>query len=676
MPDTTGREGVGQPQDRGALETVLAALPAACFFLDEGNRFADYRGSSDFPLFDTPEAFLGKTIPEALPPPVASLLEEACQKARSGGGTVQTEYCLPLGNATRWFVARFRARGDGSVIALVQESTEARRAEDLLRESEERFRAFFRLSPLGTVIARASDGLILEVNEAFSRVTGHRREELIGRTSLEAGFYPSPEDRVRLMQVLRATGRVEGVETTILTKSRERRRILFSGETIRIGDESCSLAVVLDATEMFQVREELEEAHRHLETRVRERTEELEAAKEQLERDIRARIQAEEERDRLEEGLRRSQALEAVGRLAGGVAHDFNNLLASILACSYAARTNVGDAAVVSAELERIQTLCQQGGEVTRHLLTVARDPPHVLQSIDLRTEVDRLRVLAERAMDRTIATRVRLDETPLWVRGDRGLVMAALLNLCLNARDAMEDGGTLTLAAGRRREGGRDWVVVSVEDTGPGVPEGLRDLIFQPFFTTKQGGRGTGLGLSTALATAQRFGGTIEVESSPGRGSTFALLLPAAEEGSPEPPPVQAPTASAVAPAARARPPLVLVVEDEEDVGRMMEAALTTGGYRVLRARSGIVALEAVRDRRNEIRLALLDLVLPGLGGAEVHRLLRTLAPEIPVAFSTARPDLAAAANPNAPCLRKPFTEQELLDAVSGAIAAAEKSS
>jgi DNA-binding response OmpR family regulator len=116
-------------------------------------------------------------------------------------------------------------------------------------------------------------------------------------------------------------------------------------------------------------------------------------------------------------------------------------------------------------------------------------------------------------------------------------------------------------------------------------------------------------------------------------------------------------------------------VVEDEEDVGRMMEAALTAAGYRVLRARSGIVALEAVRDHRNEIRLTLLDLVLPGLGGTEVYRLLRTLAPEVPVAFATARPDLAEAVAPNTSCLRKPFTEQELLDAVSEAIAIARES-
>ncbi len=664
MPKTTGREGVGHPPDRGDIEAVLASLPAAYFLLDDQDRFLDYRGPADFPLLAPPDAFLGKTIAEVLPPPAASLLTEACEEARSGGGTVETGYSLRIEDEPRWFVARFRARGDGAVVALVHDATEARRTEGMLRESEERFRAFFRLSPLGTVIARAADGLILEVNEAFTRLTEYRREEVIGRTSLELGFYPSPEDRVRLMQLLRATGRAEGIETTILTKSRSPKRILFAAETIKIDDENCSLAVVLDATEMIRIREALAEAHSLLETRVRERTEELEAAKEQLEHDIRARIRVEEERDRLEERVRRSQALEAVGRLAGGVAHDFNNLLGSILACAYASRTRAGDPESVTQEMERIQALCQQGGEVTRHLLTVAREPPDVLQSIDLRAELDRLRVLLERAMGRAVAVRVRAGDRPLWVRVDRGLITAALLNLCLNARDAMEAGGTLTVDARRRREGDRDWVAVSVADTGPGIPEGLRDRIFQPFFTTKEGGRGTGLGLSTALATAQRFGGTIEVASSPGRGATFTLTLPA-EQGMPPPAPASAAANAVEAPRPGGRPPLLLVVEDEEDVGRMMEAALTAEGYRVIRARSGIVALEAVRDHREEIRLALLDLVLPGLGGHEVYRLLRSLAPEIPVAFATGREDLAAAADPKIPRLVKPFTDRELVEAV-----------
>ncbi len=370
----------------------------------------------------------------------------------------------------------------------------------------------------------------------------------------------------------------------------------------------------------------------------------------------------EAERDRYEEELRKSQGLQAAGRLAGGVAHDFNNLLGSVLGCVYAARIPGSDPATAASELDRIQDLCKQGAELTRNLLAVAGQAPGQSGPLELASELQRLRVLVERTCGRAVTAVFEVADDLPRVRGDRALINAILLNLCLNARDAMPGGGTLRVCASRRTVDGRDWAAVAVADSGEGVPPELTDLLFQPFFSTKHKARGAGLGLSTALAMAQQMGGTIDLENRPGRGATFTLRLPAlaAQPAALPTPPGAAPGAPTAAPAGP-----ILLVEDEEGIARMVVDALTRRGYPTLRATNGLEALERVRESGSELALVLLDLVLPTLPGAAVHRVLKATVPNLPVVFLTGREDLAAEIDPETPVLAKPFTEEELLACV-----------
>lgn len=419
--------------------------------------------------------------------------------------------------------------------------------------------------------------------------------------------------------------------------------------------------IVVSALERERVQDDLRRAHDELERRVRERTADLERAKRELEEDIAARERTEEEKLVLERQLRQGRVFEAVGQLAGGVAHDFNNILGSVIGCLYAARLQAGGNPALLEELDRAQALCQRGGDLTRRLLTVARRQPGRPALVRLTELVAEVRTLLERTLPKDIALRVELPEDLPSVCADRSMLTAALLNLCLNARDAMPRGGTLWVKASRdEAPEGTGWVSVRVSDTGVGIPSALHDRVFDPFFTTKGPGEGTGLGLAMVEATAREYGGEVSLQSEPSEGSTFTLRFPAVAE----------PPAPRARECAELRHPLVsspiLVVEDEDNVARMVCQVLGGQGYATLRATTGLEALEQVRDHAGSLGLVILDLVLPELGGEEVYRLLRSIAPEVAVLLITGREDLAHTHLSQAPLLPKPFTPAELLEKVA----------
>jgi len=353
--------------------------------------------------------------------------------------------------------------------------------------------------------------------------------------------------------------------------------------------------------------------------------------------------------------LERGQTLEAMGRLAGGVAHDFNNLLGAILGCLFTARMQGDLPAPVVEDLEQAQQLCKRGGQLTAQLLGVARQQGGRVEAIDGYRLLRDLGTLLEGALPPSIELRLEFGEGRPVVWGDRSHLHAALLNLALNAQDAMPQGGTLTL---------RTWAppgrwLIQVEDTGTGIPDELHDKVFEPFFTTKGVGAGTGLGLSVVHATAEELGGWVRLEAVSGRGALFTLSLPVAE-------------ASSNLPQRRRlrRGTALLVVEDEAPVARMMVAALEGQGYEVLLATGGADALELLHAHRSRVALVLLDLVLPGMSAESIYRLLRAVAPELPVLFTTGREDLAHSLDPSVAVLPKPFTDTELLAAVATALA------
>jgi PAS domain S-box-containing protein len=347
------------------------------------------------------------------------------------------------------------------------------------------------------------------------------------------------------------------------------------------------------------------------------------------------------EQRRLEVQYRQAQKMEAVGQLAGGIAHDFNNLLQVISGYASMALDRLVPGDALYEEVGEIRRASDRAAALVRQLLAFSRRQAMERRPMDLNETIGNLLKM----LRRVIGEHIDLGFTPGAavppVMADANQVEQILVNLLLNARDAMPGGGRIDLAtaaveaAGAFREG-RPWakdaayVLLAVTDSGPGIPLDVVDRIFEPFFTTKEVGRGTGLGLATVYGIVNQHDGMIEVETSPGRGTTFKVYLPSAGdvEGRQEAPasaPVHAPVQGTI-----------LVAEDEDMVRLLAVRVLEGAGFRVIVARDGEEALEVVEARAEEIDLALLDVVMPKVSGVDVHRRLRAVRPGVPVLFSS----------------------------------------
>ena len=370
----------------------------------------------------------------------------------------------------------------------------------------------------------------------------------------------------------------------------------------------------------------------------------------------------------LEFQLRQSQKMDAVGQLAGGLAHDFNNLLLAIMINTEAVQRHFGAEHEHADHLADIASASQRASDLVKQMLAFARRRPSQMAPLDLNQALASLSMMVRRLLPENVEIMLAAASTPLVVDADPAQLEQVLLNLCLNARDAMPDGGTLSietetvdidgqqlelgLAAGR-------YAVISVTDTGTGMALGVRDRIFEPFFTTKAPGKGTGLGLATAYSITRQHSGVLCVESQPGKGSTFRAYLPVSssavsasvtrelEDGPNLPPPVAKGT--------------ILVAEDEALVRSAVTSILRNAGYVVLAARDGVEALELLESGCGA-QLVLLDIVMPRLGGPETLLHIRRRWPELKVILSSGYGDGATALALDAVLLDKPYRAEELL--------------
>jgi PAS domain S-box-containing protein len=391
-------------------------------------------------------------------------------------------------------------------------------------------------------------------------------------------------------------------------------------------------------------------------------------------RDISERRRAEEERATLHRRLEEAQRLEAIGRLAGGVAHDFNNLLTPIMGEAEAALEVLGYDHPVATELRAILEAAGRAGALTRQLLAFGRRQVLQPRLVDLNAEVTSLHAMLRRVIGEDVEVRLALAPGPVALRADPGQVQQVLLNLAVNARDAMPSGGVLTLAtrvvpgaevAAASGAPPRDLVELTVADTGAGMSDEVRARIFEPFFTTKAPGQGTGLGLATVLGVVQQHGGTVEVRSARGRGTVFRILLPGADE------PLPPPSPAATAPDGAARRLSILLAEDEPAVRRLVAGYLAEAGHAVLAAPDAEQALALAAAHAGPLDLLVSDVVMPGMNGRQLHEAIRARRPGLKVVFMSGYPALPGtqeeivAGGPGA-VLSKPFTREELLARVA----------
>jgi len=622
----------------------------------------------------------------------------------------------------------------------IQDLSELDRLARLAEKREAMFQQVFNCSPAATSLTSIREGTLLQVNEAWCRLFGWSREEVLGRTLADLGLYRNPEDRHGLREDMARHGQVVNWPFLARRKDGGLLHVQVGVSRVQTEDEDCFLAVLHDFSSIHAA----EEATRVSEARFRSLIDQSPVAmtvvrglqvlyvnptfvamfglpdaesirgrsildcvappsrdaiveragrrarKLALESevetfglragtttfpihvvaaevafsdgpatvifvtDLTERIEAEEQRAHLQAQFLQSQKMESLGALAGGVAHDMNNVLAAILALSSAHLQLKSKDSLEYAAFDTISQAAVRGGRLVRSLLDFAR----VNSAEELELDLNTLLREEVRLLERTTLAKVRinleLEEDLPPVRGDASALTHAFMNLCVNAVDAMPEGGTLTL---RTRLWGADEIEVVVADNGAGMPKAVLDRALEPFYTTKAVGKGTGLGLSMVYSTVKAHGGRMELESEPGRGTRVRMFFPVCRTRSLEP--VAEPRAQAAC-----RRLSVLVVDDDDLVLSSVKRVVEVLGHATTTAVSGEEALALLAGGLRP-DVVILDMNMPGLGGKGTLPRLRALRPDLPVLLATGRADEyaheLAERVPGVTLLSKPFSMGEL---------------
>jgi signal transduction histidine kinase len=382
-----------------------------------------------------------------------------------------------------------------------------------------------------------------------------------------------------------------------------------------------------------------------------------------IERELRD-VKESTERQALEEQLRQAQKLESIGRLAGGIAHDFNNLLTAILGYTDMVLEQIGPDKPISKDLEEIRTASDRAVVLTRQLLAFSRRQSLHISAVNLNEVVSMMHNMLQRLIGERIDIALRLTSPLPPILADRGQLEQVLMNLIVNARDAMPQGGVITIETVAPDVESRDRIRLRVTDDGCGMDRATQARIFEPFFTTKGVGKGTGLGLSMVYGVMQQLGGHITVHSRTGQGTTFTLYFPGAPADDASKP--AAPPRTGIALSEHRE--VVLVVEDQRGVRQLVTRILSRHGYQVLEASSGMDAVALFEQNSSRIELLVTDIVMPQMSGSELAVHLRGIEPSLPVLFMSgySEEDLAHLdLGTQAAIIEKPFNASALLQAV-----------
>ena len=501
---------------------------------------------------------------------------------------------------------------------------EIKRNELALRRSEARYRSLVQSSVYG--IYRSSiEGRFLDVNPALITMLGYESAEQVLLLDPEKDVFAQPQEHARLIEEFRRSGRLDGIELKWKRKDGAVITVRISGRAVASADEPADVleAIAEDVTD----------------------------------------------RRALEDQLRQSQKMEAVGRLAGGVAHDFNNLLMVISGYAEVILSNLPSEDPLHEKGRAIQLAADRATTLTRQLLAFSRKQLLELKVVDVNAIVEDMERLLRPLIGENVELVTELTPQAAHIRADAGQIEQVLMNLVVNAKDAMPEGGRLTIQTqnivmdeGHRRgpqfiRPGR-YVMLSVSDTGSGMDKETQSRIFEPFFTTKEKGKGTGLGLSTVYGIVKQSGGYVMVQSEVDRGSAFQIYLPQVE-GAAEKQTVATPDA------ASGGNETVLLVEDEESVRQLVRDTLAARGYRVLEAESGEAGLAVAEQHAGKIDMVITDVVMPGMTGREMVNQLAQARPGVKVLYLSGYTEDAILSDGSIESgtafLQKPFSLQNL---------------
>ncbi|MFT0862552.1 ATP-binding protein [Ancylobacter sp. G4_0304] len=580
----------------------------------------------------------GLSVADIVPGAAATLLTGMAPAP----GSVRTEVIdldLKRKNGQRlpvrlWHRVAFAADGTpGASRTLVVDRSHGESQADPLRAAEVRFARFFHNSPIA-IAAIDGQGRIVRANAMFARLFGGPNAEagrpitrIFGEPA-QAGFSEAAELALR--------GQTPPGPVDVVLDRESGRSARFYLSPVKDGEAEGEAAIVYA-------------------------------------------IETTEQRA-LEAQFAQSQKMQAVGQLAGGVAHDFNNVLTAIIGYSDLLLANSRPTDPSFQDVMQIKQNANRAAGLVRQLLAFSRRQTLRPQVLNLGDVMSDLSMLLRRLLGETVKLEVK-EGRDLWpVKADLNQFEQVIVNLAVNARDAMPDGGSLTIRtanvpvseAADYAEAGlpaADHVLVEVADTGSGIPPDVIDKIFEPFFTTKEVGKGTGLGLSTVYGIVKQTGGTLQVESEPGRGSVFRVFLPRHIPEAVEIPAKAAEPETPPKPADLTGRGTLLLVEDEEAVRAFAARALASRGYQVLEAGSGIEALEVMAEHGDEVKLVLSDVVMPEMDGPSLLKELRAANPDIKVIFMSGYAEEAFAKNlPQGAAfgfLPKPFTLKQLIETV-----------
>ena len=637
---------------RDYAEALVETVREALIVLDDRLQIraanqSFYRMFQTTPILSEGKDFLKTWALEAEDPHLRERLVKTSRETPLHDYEVETDI-EPLGHKTLLLNSRrMRLAGESQILLVIDDITERKRIENAMRASESRYRRIFETAREGIWILDGSNGEVLDANPYLLELLGRRLEELVGRKPWELGLFENTTLAKQRFRATRANG--FSFEPEVAMKSADGRRIQVEAITnmYDLAGRSVMQGNLRDVTE----------------------------------------------RVRLQDQLRQVQKLDSIGRLAGGIAHDFNNLL-NIISAHVGLLRRPGAEKKRGESTEAIQKAVERGTAVVRQLLTFARKGESSFDSTDVNVVVREVASMLRETFPKQIRVSTKLAEEVPRVHADANQIHQAVLNLAVNARDAMPEGGTLTLGTAAvdgdtvRRKfpelAGKSYVEVCVADTGTGMDESVRPRIFEPFFSTKGTG-GQGLGLSVVYGIVNGHAGVIDLESEEGKGTTFRIYLPAMDGAGASTDPDSGETLrKAPAEEQRARKRVrttgdngsttLLLVEDEEALLEPVRALLEEEGYKVLTAVDGVQAVETHAAHADRISAVLLDLSLPRLGGWQAFLRMRERTPGLRcvVASGNIDPEQRAAMKKQGVevSIRKPYGSAEMLRAVRRVLA------